>query len=127
MLRNERPPADLTPEMDLFDLFPVVPPQMPGERAARDPLEQVAAGVAVGLLPLVNALLVLFTGLKGHGVVALAVMPLVSAALAYVLARRLSTPVGRSILLGFGCTTACFIGNGVALLLAAIGSFYSTF
>jgi hypothetical protein len=113
--------------MDLFDLFPIVPPQFPGERPGRDPLEQVAAGVAVGLLPLANALLVLFTGLHDHPVVALVMMPLVSATVAYLLARRLSTSVGRSILLGFGCTTACFIGNGCAMLLAVLAGFYSTF
>jgi hypothetical protein len=36
--------------MDLFDLFPLVPPQLPGERSARGPMETLAAGVAVGLL-----------------------------------------------------------------------------
>jgi hypothetical protein len=113
--------------MDLFDLFPVVPPSLPGERSARDPLEQVAAGVALGLLPLANAVLVLFTGLKAHAAIALVAMPLGSATLAYLLSRRLSTPMGRSILLGFGCTTACFVGNGCAMLLAALAGFYSTF
>jgi hypothetical protein len=86
--------------MDLFDLFPIVPPQFPGERSSRDPLEQVAAAVAVGLLPLAGALLVLFSGLKGHAVVALVVMPLVFATVAYLLGRRLSVSVGRSLLLG---------------------------
>jgi hypothetical protein len=113
--------------MDLFDLFPIVPPQFPGERSSRDPLEQVAAAVAVGLLPLAGALLVLFSGLKGHAVVALVVMPLVFATVAYLLGRRLSVSVGRSLLLGFGCTTACFVANAGAMLLAAVAGFYSTF
>jgi hypothetical protein len=113
--------------MDPFDFIPIVPPPLPGERAARGPLEQVAAGVAVGLLPLANAALVLFTGLKGHEVIALIVMPVASAAIAYLLSRRLETPVGRSILFGFGCATGCLIGNLCAMILAAIGQFYSTF
>jgi hypothetical protein len=127
MLRNEPSAADLIPAMDFFDLFPIVPPSMPGERGARDPLESVAAGVATVLLPIVNAILVLATGLKGHAEIALIAMPLLSAAIAYLAARWLSTSAGRSLLLGFGCTVACFMGNVCALVLAAIGNFYSTF
>jgi hypothetical protein len=113
--------------MDFFDFIPIVPPSLPGERGARDPLEQLAAGVATVVLPLVNALLVLFTGLKGHAEIAVIAMPVLSAAIAYLVCRLLDTSAGRSILLGFSCTVACFIGNACALLLAALGSFYSTF
>jgi hypothetical protein len=113
--------------MDLFDLFPVTPPQFPGERSARTPAEQAAAGVGLLLLPATNFVLVLFTGLASHVTIVLVVLPLVSAVVAYLLSRWLSISAGRSILLGFGCATACFIGNACALLLAALGQFYSGF
>jgi hypothetical protein len=113
--------------MDLFDLFPIVPPSMPGERSARGPEELVAVAVALWLLPLVGVLLVLFTGVKSNGELVLLGLPVGSAALAYVVGRVLSTSAGRSLLVGFGCLVSCFICNACALLLAALIGFYSTF
>jgi hypothetical protein len=113
--------------MDPFDLFPVVPPELPGGRSARSPAEQAASGVALGVLPILNFVLVLFAGLAAHTTLILVVMPVVSAILAYFLSRRFSAPLGHSILVGFGCAAGCLVGNGCALLLAALASFYSNF
>jgi hypothetical protein len=113
--------------MDIFDLFPMGGPGLPGERSARTPEEQLAAGTATLLLPTVNFLLVLFAGVAPLTTVALVLMPLLSAILLFVLARILGVSVGRGILFAICCGGICFAGNLGALLLAAIGQIYSGF
>ncbi len=113
--------------MDLFDLFPMGGPGLPGERSARTPGEELAAGTATILLPTVNLLLVLFAGIAPHTTVALVVMPLVSALLLFAFARVLDTSFWRALMFGMFCAVICFTANLGALILAAIGQFYSTF
>jgi hypothetical protein len=113
--------------MDPFDFIPIVPPQLPGERSARTPGEQAAAFVGLGILPLASGALVLFTGVRELMEVVLVALPLLCAMVAYVVGRRLGSSFGQTILVSFGSATACFIGNLGALLLAALGSFYSNF
>jgi hypothetical protein len=79
------------------------------------------------LLPAINFALVLFAGFASQATVALAVMPLVSAGLVFVLSRRLAVPIAWAILLGMGCAAFCFIGNACALFLGALAQFYSDF
>jgi len=113
--------------MDLFDLFPVVPPRLPGERSARTAGEQAAAFIGLGVLPLASGALVLFTGVHNLTEVVLVGLPLLCGVITYVVGRRLDSALGQTILVSFGSAIACFMGNLGALLLAAIGSFYSTF
>jgi hypothetical protein len=113
--------------MDIFDLFPMGGPGLPGERSARSPEEKLAAGTATLLLPTLNFLIVLFAGVAPHTTVALVLMPLLSAVLLFALARILGVSVGRGILFAICCAATCFVGNLGALLLAAIGAFYSNF
>jgi hypothetical protein len=113
--------------MDIFDLFPMGGPGLPGERSAKTPAEQLAAGSATLLFPTVNFLLVLLAGVAAHTTLALVVMPLASAVLLFVLARFLDVSVIRAVLFAMACAAICFTGNLGALLLAAIGQFYSGF
>jgi hypothetical protein len=114
--------------MSLFDLIPIVPPGLPGENSADlTPSQRVAAGVASTLLPAVNFALVLFAGFASSATMALAGMPVVSAALVFVLSRRLSIPIAWAIVLGMGCAAFCFIGNACALFLGALAQFFRDF
>ncbi len=113
--------------MDIFDLFPMGGPDLPGERSARNPGEELAAGTATLLLPTVNLLIVLFTGVATHTTFVVVGMPLLSSALLFVLARVLDTSVVRAILLAMACATLCFTANLGGLLLVAFGSFFSAF
>jgi hypothetical protein len=113
--------------MDLFDLFPMGGPGLPGERSARTPGEQLAAGSATVLLPTINFLLVLFAGVAPLTTVALVVMPIASAVLLMVFARVLDVAFWRALMFGMICATICFTANLGALLLAAIGQIYSGF
>jgi hypothetical protein len=114
--------------MDFFDLIPIFQPGLPGESSSeRTPGQRFAASVASTLLPAINFALVLFAGFASHPTIALAVMPLVSAALVFVLSRRLSTPIAWAILLGMGCAAFCFVGNACALFLDALAQFYRDF
>lgn len=114
--------------MNLFDFIPIVPPGLPGESSAgRTPGHQLAAGVASTLLPAINFALVLFAGFASHATIALAVMPLVSAALVFALSRRLSIPIAWAIVLGMGCAAFCFCGNACALLLVGLAQFFHDF
>ena len=113
--------------MDLFDLFPMGGPGLPGERSARTPGEQLAAGTATLLLPTVNFLLVLFAGIAPLTTVALVVMPLASAVLLTAVARVVDVSFWRALMFGMICAAVCFTANLAALILAAIGQFYSGF
>jgi hypothetical protein len=79
------------------------------------------------LLPIVNGCIVLFAGFAHDGTIALVVMPLASAVLVFALARWLAVSLGWSIVLALGCAVFCFTANLGALLLAALGQFYSAF
>jgi hypothetical protein len=109
----------------LFDLIPIVPPGL--SSGARTPNHQLAAGVASTLLPAINCALVLFAGFASHATIALAVMPLASAALVFVLSRRLSIPIAAALVLGSGCAAFCFCGNACALLLVGLAQFFHDF
>lgn len=114
--------------MDFFDLIPIVPPGLPGERSSElTPGQRFVAGVASTLLPATNFVLVLFAAFASHARVALAVMPLGSAALVYLLSRRLSTPIAWAIVFAMGCAAFCFIGNACALLLHGLAQFFHDF
>ena len=113
--------------MDIFDLFPMGGPGLPGERSARTPGEQLAAGTATVLLPTVNFLLVLLAGIAPLATVALVVMPLVSAVLLFAFARFVEVSVWRALAYAMACAAICFTVNLGAMLLAAIGQIYSGF
>jgi hypothetical protein len=113
--------------MDFFDFIPIVPPGMPGDSRDRPPGHQLAAGVGSVLLPAINFMVVLFAGFAHDGRVALAILPLVSGAVLYALARRLSVGVAWALVLGMCCAAFCFVGNGAALLLAGLAGFFQTF
>jgi hypothetical protein len=113
--------------VDLFDFIPIVPPGGPGDSRDRSPGHQFAAGVGSVLLPAINFAVVLFAGFAHNGTIAFVVMPIVSAAILYVLARRLSVGAGWSLVLAMCCAAFCFVANGCALLLAGLAGFYRTF
>src|SRR3982751_4663122 len=113
--------------MDFFDFIPIVPPGMPGDSRERPPEHQVASGVGSVLLPAVNFLVVLLAGFAHSAMVAFVALPVVSAAILYFLARRLSVGVAWSMALAMFCAVFCFIGNGIAFFLAALADFFHTF
>ena len=113
--------------MDLFDFIPIVPPGMPGDSRERSPGHQLATGVGSVLLPAVNFTVVLFAGFAHDGKVALVVMPIVSAAILYVVSRALSVTVGWALVLAMCCAAFCFVVNGCALLLVGLAGFYRAF
>jgi hypothetical protein len=77
--------------MDLFGLIPIVPPSLPGERSSSlTAAQRFVAGCASGLLPAINFLVVLLVAIAAHPVIALAVMPLASATLVFLLCRRVA-------------------------------------
>jgi hypothetical protein len=110
--------------MDLFDLVPIVPP---GDSRDRSPGHQLAAGVGSVLFPTIAFIVVLLAGFAHDGTVALAVIPLLSGALLFVIARLLSVGVGWSLVLALYCAALTFVASGCALFLAAIGQFFQTF
>lgn len=113
--------------MDIFDLFPMGAPGLPGDRIARNPSEEVTAGVGFLLLPLVGFLVVLFTGVAEHETFVIAIMPLLASVIVFVVARVLSVSIPRALLLAMGSATMCFMANLGGLVLAAIGSFFGNF
>jgi hypothetical protein len=114
--------------MDFFDLIPLVPPGLPGEGSPdRKPGQRFVAGVASALLPAINFALVLFAAFASNPTIALAVTPLVSAAVVIGLGRRLSVPLASAIVLGMGCAVFCFVGNACALFLGALTQFFRDF
>jgi presenilin-like A22 family membrane protease len=113
--------------MDLFDFIPIVPPGMPGESRERSPGHQLASGVGSALLPAINFIVVLVAGFAHSATVAFVVLPAVSGALLYVLARRVSVGAAWSIALAMFCAVFCFIANGVAFFFVALGDFWHTF
>jgi hypothetical protein len=113
--------------MDIFDLFPMGAPGLPGDRLAKSPGEEVATGVGTLLLPTVSLLLVLFAGIAEHTTFVVVIMPLLCALLVFVLSRVLDTSIPRSLLIAFVSATMCFTANLGGLVLAAIGSFFTNF
>jgi hypothetical protein len=114
--------------MCLFDLFPIVPPGLPGERSPElTSGQRFTAGVASTVLPTINFVLVLFVGFASHMAVALVAMPLGSAALAYLLCRQLSTPIAWAIVFALGCAAFCLIGNAGALFIHGLAQFFHDF
>ena len=80
--------------MDPFDFIPPLLPSLPGERSPQlTPGQRFAAGVGSTLLPAINFLLVLLAGFARNLAVAFLVMPLASAAAAFLFSRRLGTPL----------------------------------
>jgi hypothetical protein len=111
-----------------FDFIPIVPPGLPGESSPeRTPAERLVAGVGSTLLPAINFFLVLLTGFASSAMIAMVVMPLVSGGVVFVLGRRLSVSIAWAMAFGMGCAAFCFIGNGGALFLHALGQFYRDF
>jgi hypothetical protein len=114
--------------VDLFDFIPIVPPGMPGDNSRdRSPGHQLASGVGSVLLPAVNFTIVLAAGFAHDGRIALLVMPLVSGALLFVLARRVAVGVAWALVLAACCAVFCFVANGCALFLAALVQFSRDF
>jgi hypothetical protein len=113
--------------VDLFDFIPIVPPGMPGDSRERPAGHQFASGVASVLLPAINFVVVLFAGFAQDGTIAFVVMPAVSAAILYVLSRRLSVGVAWALVLAMCCAAFCFVANGCALLLAGLAGFFNAF
>ncbi len=113
--------------MDIFDLFPMGAPGLPGDRLARNPGEEVAAGVGFLLLPTVSLLVVLFAGVAEHETFVIAVMPLLASVLVFVVGRLLGVSVIRAVLFGMGSATMCLMANVGGLVLLAISSFFTTF
>ena len=114
--------------VDIFDLIPIVPPSLPGERSSElTSAQRFGAGVATSLFPTVNFLVVLLAGFARDFTVALIAMPLGSATAAFVLSRRLATPVAWAIVIAMGCAAACLVGNGFALLLHGMAQFFHDF
>ena len=79
------------------------------------------------LLPAINFFVVLFAGFAQDGRFALLVLPGVSGALLYVLARRVDVGVAWGIALSMFCAVFCFVANGCALFLVGLAGFYQTF
>jgi hypothetical protein len=113
--------------MDFFDLIPIVPPGMPGDSRERSPGHQIASGAGSALLPAVNFLVVLLAGFAQSAMIAFVVLPVVSAAILYPLARYLSVGVAWSLALAMFCAVFCFVGNGVAFLFVGLADFFQTF
>jgi hypothetical protein len=114
--------------VDLFGFIPIVPPGMPGENARdRSPGHRLASGVGSVLLPLINFVVVLFAGFAHDGTIALVAMPGISGALLFLLARYVSVGAGWAAVLAMFCAVFCFMANICALLVAALGQFYSSF
>jgi hypothetical protein len=113
--------------VDIFDFIPIVPPGMPDGSGERPRGYELASGVGSVLLPAINAVVVLFAGFTHSGTVALLLMPLVSGALLYLLARWQSVGVAWGLLYAMCCAAFCFIGNSCALLLVGLLGFFHTF
>jgi hypothetical protein len=114
--------------MDLFDLIPIVPPSLPGERsAALNDTLRFAAGVGSTLLPTIDFLLVLFAGLASPLVVPVVVLPLASGGVTFLVSRLVSTPIAWALVLAMGCAMFCLIGDGCALLLHGLLRFFQEF
>jgi hypothetical protein len=112
--------------VDWFDFIPIVPPDLPGQRApALTPAQRFAAGAAGTALTTLNFALVLLVGFARHTVIGLAVMPVASATLAFAVGRRVATPIAWAIVIAMGTGAFCFIGNGCALLLHGLAQLFN--
>jgi hypothetical protein len=111
--------------MDWLDLIPIVPPGLPGEHSAdRTPAQRLGTGVATVLLPAINFMLVLLAGFAAHAKVALVAMPLISASLVFLLARRLAISAAWALALAIACAAFCLIGNAGALFLVGLAHLF---
>jgi hypothetical protein len=120
--------TEIEDRMSIFDLVPIVPPGLPGERSPElTETQRFGAGFASTLLPTVNFLLVLFTGFAAHVMIALVLLPGASGGIVYAGMRRLATPRAWAIVLAMGCATFCFIGDGCALFLHLLARFFQDF
>jgi hypothetical protein len=114
---------------DLSDLIPIVPPSGPGERSsALTPEQRFVAGIGATLLPTLSFLVVLFTGFAAKAVIALAVLPLASATVVFVVSRRLvATPLAWAIVIAMGSAAFCFVADTGALALHLFAQFFHDF
>ena len=105
--------------MDLFDLFAFVP--LPGERGLgrRPRNEQVATGIAILGLPLIEAAITVAAHLKDPAALCLA-LPLAFGALAYFASRLLRARVRYSLATALGCTAMCFCWGVVAVVITVM-------
>jgi len=113
--------------VDFFDFIPIVPPGGLGDSREHSAGHQFASGVGSLLLPATNFFVVLFAGFAHDDQIALLVMPGLSAALLYVLARRLDVGLGWAIVLAMFCAGFCFLANGCALFLVGLAGFFQAF
>src|SRR2546422_411241 len=114
--------------MSIFDFIPIVPPAAPGERSSElEPSQRFVAGATSTIFPTISFVLALFTGFASHVAVALVALPVTAAALTYLIARWVSTPIAWAIVLAMSTAGFCFVGDGCALFLGALGRFYQEF
>jgi hypothetical protein len=113
--------------MDFFDFIPIVPPGMPGDSQERPPGHRLASGVGSVLLPAVNFMVVLLAGFAHNATVAFVVLPVISGAILYVLARWLSVGAAWAVALAMFCAAFCFVANGIAFLFVGLAGFYHDF
>ena len=110
---------------DWLDFFPIGPPGPPGRDRA--PEDQAAAGIGTAIFPIVDFLLVLFTGLWRHPAIALAVLPALFSGISFLLCRMLRVGPGWTLVVILGTAAMCAVAGGAAFLLAIFGSFFSGF
>lgn len=114
--------------MDLFDLFPIVPPSIPdptsGERA---PGAQLVGALAAIIFPAIDFVLVLFGDLYIDFALAIAALPLFFAAIAGLISQRIGTTTGITVRVTLTCLLMCLVASGAAILLGTLMAFYSDF
>jgi len=79
------------------------------------------------VLPTICFFLVLFTGFAFKPLVALAVLPAVSALVAFVVGRAVALSLPWAIVIALGSGAFCFIADGGALLLHGLMRFFHDF
>jgi hypothetical protein len=103
--------------MDLFDVLSAMfYPGQTASRRRRSPSENLAAAIALFLLPLVEVGITVIWHLKDPMVVCV-VLPLVFGALAYFVARTLAN-AGYSLWLALGCAATCFLWGCFIVVIA---------
>jgi hypothetical protein len=111
--------------VDFFDFLSFLPIDSggPAPSRARTTEESTAQVLALGLLPTVDLCILLLAGLTSSATMALFVIPLALAALAYLGCRRIGTGVGFALGQAIGCAAVCAFVGLVAILLSGISSF----
>ena len=111
--------------LELLDLFSAMPTPG-GSNRERSPAENLVYGLAAVVFPILLTVLVLFAGLWKYPelTLALAVLLLVAT---YVVGRVLEVALAEILKAVIACAVSCFVWGGIALIVAAIGSFYSEF